>query len=94
MSPNFTDEEKSLMIEKIPTLNEHEINNALKVFEKEQIELKEIMKRMKNDENSIKMFVRKSATEFDELSKGIVKKIELDEQVSTDKKAQDLLNSL
>jgi len=82
------------MIEKIPTLNEHEINNALKVFEKEQIELKEIMKRMKNDENSIKMFVRKSATEFDELSKGIVKKIELDEQVSTDKKAQDLLNSL
>jgi len=94
MSPNFTDEEKSLMIEKIPTLNEHEVNDALKVFEKEQAELKEIMKRMKNDENLMKMFVTKSTTEFDKLSKRIVKKIELDEQVSTDKKAEDLLNSL
>jgi hypothetical protein len=93
-SPNFTDEEKIGIIEKIPSLNDQQIYQAINIFENEQKEMQKLMEKMENNQNLLKQFVKNCKDNYKNITNKIIKKSEEKEKISADKETEDLLKSI
>ena len=93
-SASFSDSDKAKLLAKLPDLSMEEVDKAIKVFESEIEDWKEIYEDHEARKSEMKDYMQESKQELLKITQEYVRKAEKDEQTGDNAQLEDLLNTI